>query len=174
MDLLRLMRNRRSVRTYTEERLPEDALDQILRAGLLAPSSRNIRPVELIVVEDRDRLRALAQSKAGGAAHLDKAACAVVVIGDAGRADAWTEDCCIAMSYMMLMAEQLGIGSCWIQERLRSTSSGQASGDYVKKLLDIPEHYEVEAILALGFAVGQPGPRAWDESEQNKVHREQF
>ena len=52
MDLLRLMRNRRSVRAYTGERLPEETLDQIVRAGLLAPSSRNIRPVELIVVDE--------------------------------------------------------------------------------------------------------------------------
>ena len=174
MDLLRLMRNRRSVRAYTGERLPEETLDQIVRAGLLAPSSRNIRPVELIVVEDRDLLCALAKSKAAGAAHVADSACAIVVIGEAAKADAWTEDCCVAMSYMMLMAEQLGVGSCWIQERLRSTSSGQASGDYVKELLAIPEQYEVEAVLALGFPTGHPGPREWDESERNKVHRDRF
>ena len=111
MELLNLMRNRRSIRTYTGQPISQDKLDQILRAGLLAPSSKNIRPVEFIVVETKDTLRALARSKAAGAVHLANAACAIVVLGDSGQADAWIEDCSISMTYMMLMAEQMDIGA---------------------------------------------------------------
>jgi nitroreductase len=174
MELLNLMRNRRSIRTYTGQPISQDKLDQILRAGLLAPSSKNIRPVEFIVVETKDTLRALARSKAAGAVHLANAACAIVVLGDSGQADAWIEDCSIAMTYMMLMAEQMDIGACWIQERLRQTASGQSAGDFVRELLAIPKQYEVEAILALGISAEQPSPRNWDKQETDKIHREQF
>ena len=174
MELLDLMHRRRSIRRYTGQPLSQESLNRILQAGLLAPSSKNIRPVELITVENKDTLHALSRSKAAGAVHLAEAACAIVVLGDSSRADAWVEDCSIAMTYMMLMAEQLGIGTCWIQERLRQTATGQRSGDFVRELLGIPERYEVEAILALGYPAERPGPRDWDSRDQKKLHRERF
>lgn len=59
MELLQVMKNRRSIRKYTDDKIPAEKLNQILRAGLLAPSSKNIRPVEFIVVEDKVALEKL-------------------------------------------------------------------------------------------------------------------
>ena len=174
MDLLQIMRNRRSIREYTADKIPSDKLNMILQAGLLAPSSKNIRPVEFIVVEDTTMLEKLSKSKQAGAGMLSNAACAIVVIGDTRKADAWIEDCSLAMGYMLLMAENLGIAACWVQERLRKTSLGKDAGTYVKEILNIPEYYEVEAILSLGVSERAEEPRQWDEIEQNKVHREKF
>lgn len=174
MDLLRIMKNRRSIRDYAGEQVPRDQLDLILRAGLLAPSSKNIRPVEFIVVEDKEILNELSKSKSAGAGMLAEAACAVVVIGDTRTADAWIEDCSLAMGYMLLMAEDLGISACWVQERLRKTALGQDAGQYVKEVLGIPSYYEVEAILSLGMPEKALDPRRWDEEEQNKLHWGRF
>ncbi len=174
MDLLRIMKNRRSIRDYTGEKVPKDRLDLILRAGLLAPSSKNIRPVEFIVVEDKEILKELSKSKSAGAGMLAGASCAVVVIGDARKADAWVEDCSLAMGYMLLMAEELGISACWVQERLRKTALGNDAGQYVKEVLEIPSYYEVEAILSLGMSEKVMEPRRWDEEERNKLHWGRF
>lgn len=174
MDLIQIMKNRRSIRKYTGDKVPEDKLKQILQAGQLAPSSKNIRPVEFIVIDDRDTLSKLAKSKPAGAGMLSEASCAIVVIGDTRKADAWVEDCSLAMGYMLLMAEALGIAACWVQERLRKTLLRKDSGTYVKELLGIPDYYEVEAILSLGISEKKEVPRAWDETEENKVHWKHF
>lgn len=174
MDLFQIMKNRRSIREYTGDKIPSDKLNKILQAGLLAPSSRNIRPAEFIVVEEKQILEKLAVSKQAGAGMLADASCAVVVIGDTRKADAWIEDCSLAMGYMLLMAENLGIAACWVQERLRQTSLGQESGMYVKELLKIPDYYEVEAVLSLGISEKTELPRCWNETEQNKIHWEKF
>lgn len=174
MELLQLMKNRRSGRTYTGEPVPAERLEQILRAGQLAPSGKNLRTVEFVVVEDRETLQKLTESRSMGAGMLADAACAVVVIADAEKGDIWVEDCSLAMGYMLLMAEQLGVAACWVQQRNRTTAQGGETGAYVKALLGIPAHYEVEAILSLGMPVQKPEPRAWDEIETQKIHREAF
>lgn len=173
MELLSIMKNRRSIRQYTDEAIPKEHLKKIVQAGLLAPSSKNIRPVEMIVVEDRKMLEKLSKSKQSGSAMLSNATCAIVVIADTSQADAWVEDCSLAMGYMMLMAENLGIGACWVQERLRQTSQGSKASEYVKEILNIPAHYEVEAILSLGMPAQSLPPQQWDEDKQ-KIHFETF
>lgn len=174
MDLLEIMKNRRSIRKYTDEKIPAQKLDLILQAGLLAPSSKNIRPVEFVVVEERETLKKLSKCKQFGSGMVADAACAVVVIGDARKADAWVEDCSLAMGYMLLMAESLGVAGCWVQERLRKGMLGKDAGQNVKKLLDIPECYEVEAILSLGIAAEKEEARRWNVTEKDKIHRERF
>jgi len=56
MKLLEIMMNRRSVRNYTGEKIPQEKLEQILQAGLLSASGRNRRPWELIVVQEKNTL----------------------------------------------------------------------------------------------------------------------
>ena len=98
MELLDIMRNRRSIRKYTEEDIPEESLTKVLQAGLLAESGKAIRPWEFIVVRDRAMLDELSGCREGGVAMLKEAKCAIVVIGDADKQDVWVEDCSVAMT----------------------------------------------------------------------------
>lgn len=173
MNFSELARRRRSVRLYSGSPVPEEDLDRILEAGLLAPSSRNIRPVELIAVRDRVTLEALSRCKTAGGAMLAGASCAVVVLGDTLRSDVWIEDASIAMTYMQLQAVDLGIGSCWVQCRLRSGGDITCE-ENVRKLLQIPDHYAVEAILSLGMPAQDPEPAEEPALTCPPVHREQF
>lgn len=174
MDLLQMMKNRRSVRAYTGDPIPAEKLEQILQAGQLAPSGKNLRTVEFVVVEERETLQKLVGSRSAGAGMLADAACAVVVIADAEKGDIWIEDSSLAMGNMLLMAEYLEVAACWVQQRGRVTAQGESSSAYVKALLGIPKHYEVEAILSLGMAEQKPEPRTWPETETTKIHRETF
>ena len=141
MDFRELIIKRRSRRVYTGARIADDALSQIVEAGLLAPTGRNLHPAELVV-------------------------------GDTTRSDTWVEDCSIMMAYMQLAAEELGIGNCWVQIRSRQSQTLLADGEnlpsnaFVREALEIPEAYDVLAILALG------------ESEETRdwshVHDERF
>ena len=114
MDLLNLLLSRRSIRRYTESPIPQRALETILAAGLLSPSSRGRRPWKFVVVQNPKTLEALSHCRQGSAAMLAGAKAAILVFADPEKTDVWTEDCAIAMSNMHLMAHHLGLGSCWI------------------------------------------------------------
>ena len=174
MDLLTLMQRRRSVRKYTDVAIPDDKIQQILQAGLLSPSSRGVRPWALIVVRNRAVLEKMAHCRQGAAKMLMGADAAIVVVADAGLSDVWVEDCAIVMSNMHLMAESLGVGSCWIQGRLREASDGRTAEEYLRELLKFPVNYRLEAILSLGMPEGHPAMRELSELPMDKVHMEQF
>lgn len=174
MDLLETMQNRRSVRKYTQEPIGEDNIEKILQAGLLSASSRGFRPWEFILVQNRETLDAMAACRDGAANMLKGATAAIVVIADAEKLDVWIEDCSIAMANMHLMADSLGIGSCWIQGRLRIAAEGGSSEDYLRKLLGFPENFKLEAILSLGMPQSHPKAYELDSLRTEKVHRERF
>lgn len=180
MSFRELIMKRRSRRVYTGATIPEASLQRILEAGLLAPTGRNLHPAEVIVVRERGMLETLSRSKTGGSALLANADAALVVIGDTARSDTWVEDGSIMMAYMQLEAEELGIGNCWVQIRSRFSQTLQADGSnlpsnaYVRQALDVPEPYEVLAILALGMSDEQRPLHLEEEMDWSHCHQEKF
>lgn len=174
MDILQTILNRRSVRQYTDEPIPEEKLNAILYAGLAAASSKNRRPWEFVVVRDRAMLDALGDCRPGASNLLNKCQAAIVVCADAEAVDVWVEDCGSAMTQMHLMADAIGVGSCWLQVRLRKAADGRDTADVVRQLLGIPGKYGVMAILTLGMPESHPDPHTVDELLLEKIHREHF
>lgn len=174
MTLLDMMQKRRSVRSYTGEKIAEEDLRRILQAGLLSASGRGIRPWEFIVVQDKEKLKKMAACRVSGSQMLESADCAIVVLGDESRTDVWVEDCSIAMANMHLMADSLGVGSCWIQGRLREAPGNRTTEEYLRELLHYPEQYRLEAILSLGMPKTHPAAYELDQLAMDKVHREVF
>lgn len=174
MNFTELMLTRRSVRTYNGKPLPENALDEILQSGLLAPSSRNRKSADFVAVMDKSILKQLAECKASGADMLSNAECGIVVIGDTEKSDVWIEDCSIAMTCMHLKAAELGVGSCWIQCRCRTSRFGNSSDEFVRQMLGIPDNYSVLAILSLGMTDTVPKPHTLSEADNSKIHINSF
>ena len=171
--MVELLQERRSIRRYTGEAVPEESLKQILQAGLLSPSGHNAKPWEFVVVKDRETLDKLSQCREGSAEMLKGAYCAVVVLGDEEKTDVWTEDCPAAMMNMHLTASSLGVGSCWIQGRLR-TVNGKSTEAVVKEILGFPDHYRLEAILSLGMPAVHPEARKLEDLPMEQIHWEKF
>ena len=174
MELIEIMKNRRSVRQYTQEAIPEEKLEKILPAGLLSASGRARRPWEFIVVRDKETLKKMSECIVGSAKMLEGADTSIVVIADPEKTDVWTEDCSIAMSNMHLMADSLGVGSCWIQGRLREAPDGRTTEEYLRELLQFPDGYKLEAILSLGIANKHPEPHSMEDLLMDKIHREKY
>ncbi|MFA9423458.1 MAG: nitroreductase family protein [Sedimentibacter sp.] len=170
--LLELLMKRRTVRVFKNEKPGKELLQNIINAGLLAPSSKNKKPVEFIVIENRDTLLKLKECKAKGNIGLNTAPCAVVVVGD-NKSDVWIEDASIAASYLQLEAEDLGLGTCWMQIRKRFSELGDSEKE-VKNLLNIPENYGVLCIMAIGYK--NEIISCYDETDidVSKVHYENF
>lgn len=180
MNFRELIINRRSRRIYTGAAIKEASLRQIVEAGLLAPTGRNLHPAEVIVVREKNLLEQLSRAKTSGSTLLAHADAALVVIGDTERSDTWVEDCSIMMAYMQLATEELGIGNCWVQIRSRQSQKMTESGvqlpsnDYVRDVLAIPAPYDVLAILALGESDEERQPHTEEDMDLSHVHKEKF
>ena len=174
VDVLDAMARRRSLRRYSGEPMPQALLDRILEAGLRSASGRSRRPWELIVVRDRAMLDELAECREQGAGMLTGADAAIVVVADPTLADTWVEDCSIVMANMQLEAAASGVGSCWIQGRLRQAADGRSTHEFVANLLKVPAPYQLEAILSLGMPGAEAPRRPFDEALLGKVHWETF
>lgn len=174
MDLLEVMRTRRSIRSYKNEAVSEKDIKTILEAGLLSASGKAIRPWEFIVVENKQTLQKMSDCRAGGVKMLKEAACAIAVVGDQEASDVWIEDCAAVMSNMHLMAHALGLGSCWVQGRLRKAEDGRDTEDFVKEILSYPDNYRLLAILTVGVPNEKKEGYALENLPEEKIHRETF
>ena len=169
MNLLDIMLKRRSVRQYNQKEIPEEKLEKILQAGLLAPTSRNRKPCEFFVVKDKEILEKLSKSKASGSAMLINANVAIVVFADSDKSDTWIEDSSIALAYMDLMATEQDVGSCWCQSHLRYSADEEKSEDIIREIFSMADNYRVVGILSLGLTDNRPEGYTMDDIDKNKI-----
>ena len=155
MDFKDLIKQRRSIRTFTPEAITPEEERALLRAALMAPSSK--------VVRDREQLTALSQCRDAGTQLLAEAAMAIVVMADPSITDIWVEDCASATSYILLQAEDMGLGGCWVQVRNRGKEDGTQAQDIVKQVLSIPTEYQVLSMVALGHKAIERNPQNEDK-----------
>ncbi|MCL2481171.1 MAG: nitroreductase family protein [Spirochaetaceae bacterium] len=149
--MLDLLRKRKSTRSYLKKEIEKNIVNMLLEAALLSPSSRNIKPWEFVIIDDKKIIEQLALSKEHGSEFLKEAPLIIAVIADKTASDVWVEDCSIASIIIQLEAESLGLGSCWVQIRCRETKEKEKSEDFVKKLLKIPQQYGVESLIGIGY-----------------------
>lgn len=171
---LSLLESRRSIRRFQDCAVEGEKVAQLVEALLRAPSSRGRNPWQFVVVEEPQRIKRLAASKAHGSAFLEGAPLAVVVCGNPDRSDVWIEDCSIAAVILQLAAQGLGLGSCWVQIRLRQRQDGQLSEDYLRSQLGLPDDLRVLAVVGIGYPDETKPGHARDSLDWDHIHRNQF
>lgn len=170
MEFIDLLLKRRSVRRFKDENISKDDLEKILQAALLAPTSRNRKPCNFLIVENRETLKRLAKSKKTGAEMLADCNKAIVVVANTMISDTWIEDSSIALGYMHLMAASLDIGSCWVQIHLRENDEGKDSEEVVKDITGLDDYFRIVGILALGIPDGDVKPHTLEDMDKSKIH----
>lgn len=165
---------RRSHRKFTEEEIDADDLRLIMRAALMAPTSKGQRNWHFIVVDDKTSIEKLADAKESGSQFLKGAPVAIVLVCDGSQNDCWIEDCSIAAVSMQYQAEELGLGTCWIQMRGRGLSDGTSAGTVVRGILGIPDNYDVLCVLAVGRKADERKPQNEDRLKWENVHINNF
>lgn len=150
MGLVDTVLSRRSIRKYEQKEIPTEVLDKILEAGRMAPSAGNKQPWHFIVITDDEKKREL--SKGLFSRFLKDAPVTIVGCAHKDRiAGRWSKiSTAIALQNMVIAAWAMGIGSCWI---------GAFNEDKVRKLLDIPENWNVVALIPFGYPAKVPGPK---------------
>lgn len=152
MSFFELIEKRRSIRKYEQRAVEPEKAAKIMEAALRAPSSRDRQPWEFVVATNAEIIKRLAQAKERSISFLAEAPMAVVVCADAEKSDIWIEDASIASTFIILAAEALGLGSCWIQIRGRKQSGGKSAEQFIRETLNIPTRLKILAIIALGYA----------------------
>lgn len=172
--MIELLRKRKSVRNYLDKKIEPETVNKLLEAALLSPSSRGINPWEFIVVQESSTIRKLSEAKEHGSSFISAAPLVIVVAADSRKTDVWTEDCSIASIIVQLEAEHLGLGSCWVQIRLRETKQKESSEAYVRKILSLPEYYAVESLISIGYPADERIQKEKKALQWEKCHRDSF
>ncbi len=167
---LDLMTRRRSIRRYQPRPVEQEKIDQLVETALRAPSSRGSSPWEFVVVTDPETITLLSRAKPHGAAFLKDAPLAIVVCADPNISDVWIEDTAIAAISLHLAATDLGLGSCWVQIRLRNHDEHQSASAKVSEILGLRPELEVGVIVAIGYAQEEKKPHDKASLSHDKVH----
>ncbi|MCI5722961.1 MAG: nitroreductase family protein [Erysipelotrichaceae bacterium] len=172
-ELKEILLHRRSVRQFTDEVITKEEMDQVILAGLTSASGRNAKPWRFIVVQNPETIAKMTKFRVGVEAVVKNAKALVIVIGDTSSRT-WIEDCSIAMTNMQLMADDIGLGSCWVFGRDCPTETGESSDTYIRNLLHYPENYALEAVLVLGHTSKHPQPYTEDQLAYDHVFYEEY
>jgi len=155
-NILKAIKNRRSIRHFTEECVGKEQIKIILDAGFCAPSAHDFRPWHFIVIDNKD-----IPTKFG-----DRAACRIVVCGDSSiqkNREYLYQDCAAATQNMLLCIHGLGLGAVWCGIVAKSA--------YYKRyisLLELPK----EIIPVSQIALGYPNEEklGYDRYDEKRVH----
>jgi len=169
-DFQELISKRRTIRKYSEQPLSTEQVQLILTAGLKSPTSKNAKSWQFIVIEKKEQLEALSKLKKSAPKIVSNCAVAIVILGDPIKSNVWIEDASIAATMIQLQAEDLGLGSCWIQVRGRETEFGVDSEEYIKDLFDVPMHLRVLTVITIGNKAENKEPRSEDNLPWEKIH----
>jgi nitroreductase len=167
---LSLVQKRRSIRRYLDKPVEPEKIERLIEAALRAPSSRGFNPWNFIVVTDSILLEKLSKAKPHGASFLKDASLGIAVCADPEKCDVWIEDASIASIYIHLAAESMELGSCWIQVRKRMHDQTKTAEQYIRELLNIPENFNVESMIAIGYPAEIKSPHSKEDLQYEKVH----
>lgn len=148
-DVFSATLNRRSVRKFADRVIPEDIINEILESGRWAPSGINNQPWRFVVIQDKTIINQLAHLSPHSK-FIKNAPLIIAVFMDNAISYDRTKDtlaigACI--QNMLLYIHSIRLGACWIGDIL-------ARRNKVEKLLEVPDSYELMALLAIGYPAG--------------------
>ena len=158
-EVLEALRDRRSVRAYTDEMPPRELIDQVVEAGTWAPSGMNLQGPIIVAVtnrELRDRLSRMNAEVMGSPEGKDPfygAPVVLVVLAPRDQANR-VYDGSLVMGNLMLAAHALGLGSCWIHRARQEFDSEE--GKAILAELGVEGDYEGIGHCILGYPAEEP------------------
>ena len=158
--VLENIHSRKSVRKFTGQKVSRDDLLSLVRAGMAAPSGKNVRPWHFVVMENPEVLSGIAE-KLPYAKMLPAAGSAIAVCGDVEKSKYWYVDCAAATQNILLTAESMGLGAVWTAVYPYEDRIAVAQ-EYLK----LPENIVPLSIVPVGYPTGVEKPKIkWDENK---------
>lgn len=155
-ETLQTLKNRRSVRAYLPKQIKEEELQQILEAGIYAPTGMGAQSSIMVVVQDKETISYLSKLNAEVMGSTSDpfygAPTVIIVLADKNRGTC-VEDGSLVIGNMMNAAASLGVGSCWIHRAKEVFESSE--GKELLKKWGIHGDYIGVGNCILGYADGE-------------------
>ena len=163
MEAIKCLKTRRTIRSFKDEKIPEEDLEEIIDCGRLAPTANNTQPWEFILIKNNDKLKEIGEACTYGDFIKNASACILV----AGKNDKGhlIEDGSAATENILLAAHALGYGGGWVAGWDKSYS------DEVLSIVNA-EELELVSVLAIGIPDENPSPQK--RSLEDVMHKEEF
>ncbi len=165
MEAIEALMTRRSIRKYTDRPVPDQVVEQLLRAAMAAPSAANQQPWHFVVIRDRSALESVATNLTYGT-MVREAQLAVLIcgaLGDERHPGFWVEDCSAATQNLLIAAHALGLGAVWLGIYPREELVA-----YMRLLCGVPDRVIPFALVAVGHPAEQPRPA--DRFDKARIH----
>ncbi len=153
MEFTRLISERYSCKSFDGQKVNRDQLMEILQAGRLAPTAKNLQEQRIYVIESEENIK-----KVDEATRCRYGAGTVLVVAfnkedvytyPGGKKDSGVEDAAIVATHMLLAAKNAGVDSCWINN---------FDADLLAASLGLPENEEILMLLDLGYPAATAKP----------------
>lgn len=157
-DFLDLAVKRYSVRSFTDQKVPQEMIDKIIQAGRVAPTAVNNQPQKVYVLQSEDAIK-----KINSISPCIYGAPQVLLVcydedlswidRNNGNQASGVIDATIVLTHMMLECTDLGLGSCWV---------GMFDMNMCKTLFDLPSNIHPLALMPFGYPA--------EDSQPSKMH----
>jgi nitroreductase len=151
MDFFETVKNRKSIREYSDKEVKKELIEQIIDAGRLAATARNEQPWEFVVTSDKDILKEICLMCPNGP-FIKNASYLVAVFSKDTKY--YIEDCSAATQNMLLAIEALGLGGCWV------AGDKKDYAEVIKKIFNAPDNYKLVSMITVGYPEKQEKPHA--------------
>ncbi len=163
-DAIENILSRKSVRKYLQQPVEDEKVELLLKAGMAAPSGKDVRPWELVVVRGRAVLDSMAEGLPY-AKMLKEAPMAIVVCGDAIKSSYWYVDCSAVAQNILLAAEALDLGAVWT-----AAYPYPDRMEVVRRYTQLPDRIQPLCVIPVGYPAIPYHPK--DKWNPEKVHYE--
>ena len=154
-----VIHSRKSVRSFTDRQVTGEDLEKLVRAGMAAPTGKNLQPWIFYVITNKQILEQLG-NELPTAKMLGSVNSAIMVCGDLSKADTstyrnyWVMDCSVASENILLAAESMGFGACWT-----AVFPYDSRISTVRKIIELPGNLIPLNIIPVGYPTGEESPK---------------
>lgn len=169
METFEAIITRRSVRDFKPDPIDEADVEDLLRAGMQAPSAKNEQPWHFVIIDDTALLHAITEFHPASKMLLD-APLAILVCSDRNlevKRASWLADCSAATQNILLAAHAKGLGAVWLGI---FPDADRVLG--MQTLLEMPKDVRPVALVAIGHPASMPEPV--DRFKPERVHRNKW
>jgi nitroreductase len=148
-EMLKLMKERRSIRSFKDEMISDETIEQLLEAARWCQSASNKQPWRFIIIKNKDITNKLSKLATYGS-FIKQAPVVIAVVANKETAPKWyIHDTSIVAHQICLMAWSLGLGTCWI---------GSMDREKAAELLRLNASEYLTTILPIGYPKTIPSP----------------
>ncbi len=170
-EKLNFIFSRRSIRAYQNKPVEKEKIEDLMKAAMAAPSAVAKDPWHFIVIENHETKEQISQALPNGK-MLASAPLGIIVCGDlntahSGQLSFLLQDCSAAIQNILLAANALGLGACWLGVHPREERI-----NHIRKFFQLPDNMIPVCAISMGYPAEEKSPRT--RYNQEKVHFESF